>query len=59
MKIMVSTTTVREIYQFLKNKKKKSASLPDSIMDCLLGCLDILSVLVARVAVQEYNRKGL
>ena len=57
MKIMVSTTTVCEIYQFPKNKKKKRClSLPDSYMDCLLWCLATLSELVARVVALERRK---
>ena len=48
MKIMVSTT----VCHFLKNKKRNNGdivSLPNSCMDCLLGVLATLSILVARV----------
>ena len=52
MKIMVSTTTVREIYQFLKNKKKKKKKKKD----CVLACLATLNVLVVRIALLEYSK---
>ena len=31
-------------------------NLADSRMDCLLGCLATLSVLIVRIALQEYSK---
>ena len=45
----VSTTTVREMYQFLRRR-------PDSLMDCLLGCLLTLGVLIAKVVPLDHSR---
>ena len=55
VKIMGFTITVREIYQFLKNKKKKMEK-SNLYMDFLLRCLATLSLLVVRIVLLEYSK---
>ena len=54
---MVPSCVVRELYRLKKKKKKKKmVNLADSRIDCLRGCLATLSILIVRIALQEFSK---
>ena len=62
VKIMVSTTTVRDIHISVPEAKEEEEKDGENReftrinMDCLLGCLATLSILVVRVVLLEYSK---